>query len=257
MLRDKIKTNKIKIIFGFLLLLGTGREYINASRELASFYDPGIIIAIIPIFVLSTWLIGSGFNPIKFSFKSFDSIKYFIISLVVFLIVAFFSLLSHAKPNNFKLVNGISIPMNKCIDEGRTIISKEEDRLKYCLCLAKKITSDSFLKDKYIVDLQKGRLVKIFINLQKEEKFIVLGLEKCYSEIEMKWTKNVINTMKANFKKELEGTDFEQTNDTEVYCNCLINEFQKHSLGKIIANEFQESELAISIENHCTEKSKK
>jgi hypothetical protein len=257
MLEEKIKTNKLKIIFGFLLLLGASQEYVNASRELGSFYSPGIIIAILLIFMLSTWLIGTGFNPVKFSFNSSYGIKYFVVSLVAFLIIAFFSLLSRAKPSNFKLVNGFNIPMNRCIDEGVTIISKEAERMKYCLCLAEKITSDSSLKAKYKEELQKGRLVKIFMNLQEDEKYIELGLEKCYSEVEMKWTKNIINSMKANFKKELEGTDFEQTNDTEVYCNCLINEFQKHPLGKIIANEFQESELGISIESDCTEKSKK
>ncbi|WPR76265.1 hypothetical protein [Algoriphagus sp. NG3] len=81
-----------KIIIGFLLLIGAGREFIDASRQLGSLFSPGIIIGILIMLVLSTWLIGSGFSAGKFKFKSFEFIKFFVISFMTFAIVALFSL---------------------------------------------------------------------------------------------------------------------------------------------------------------------
>lgn len=254
----KLDTVKIiKIIFGFLLLYGAGKEYVHASKQLGSFFSPGIIVAIIGMLILSTWLIGSGLSQRKFSIKSFEAIKFFIISLVTFSFVAFFTLASYVVPDDFMSINGVNIPMNKCINGSERIIEDEAERKEYCLCLAEKITSDSFLKDKYRDELKKGKLGDIFIELQKEEKFVELGLEDCYGKIEITWTDNVASTLKSNWIDELQGTDFAQTNDVEIYCECLLSEYRKHPLSKIMEENFQESDLGIVIENQCIEKSRK
>jgi hypothetical protein len=257
MLNDKKQTKPSKIIFGFLLLLGVGQEYIHASRDLGTFFSPSIIVLITGLLLLATWLIGSGFSSVKFSFKSFEFIKFFIISFVFFITVAFFTLLSYAKPDNFKTVNGISIPMNKCIDGSRRMIPNKEERMDYCLCLAEKITTNPVLKKKYKNDLKKGRLIKVSTSIQKEEELTELSLTNCLTNVEMKWTDNIANSMLSICVKELEGSEFEQTGNTQIYCECVINEYKKYSLNKIIATDFQESELAISIDSSCTEKSQK
>ncbi|WP_157963332.1 hypothetical protein [Algoriphagus litoralis] len=81
-----------KIIIGFLLLIGAGREFINASRQLGSLFSPGLIIGVLIMLIFSTWLIGSGFSPEKFRFKSYEFIKFFAISFVTFAVVAILSL---------------------------------------------------------------------------------------------------------------------------------------------------------------------
>jgi hypothetical protein len=63
--------------------------------------------------------------------------------------------------------------------------------------------------------------------------------------------------MKENWKKELNGTEFEETNNIEDYCDCLINEYKNHPLNKIVEDGFNESEIGISIDSLCTEESKK
>lgn len=259
MLNDKKQTKPSKIIFGFLLLFGIGQEYIHASRGLGTFFPPFIVLLITGFLLLATWLIGSGFSPVKFSFKSFEFIKFFILSFVFFITVAFFTLLSYAKPDNFKTVNGISIPMNKCIDGSRRMIPNKEERIDYCLCLAEKITTNPVLKNKYKKDLKKGYLTKVFTSIQKEEEkeFTELNLENCLTNIEIKWTNNMANSMIPICVKELEGTEFEQTGNTQTYCECVINEYKKYSFNRIIADDFQESELAFSIDSSCTEKNNK
>ncbi len=238
------------------MLFGAGQEYINAGRQLGSFFSPGILLAILVMLVLSTWLIGSGFSNRKFRLKSFSFIKFFIISLGIFLLVAMFSLSSYVVPGNFKSINGINIPLNKCIIGSELIIPDKAEREKYCLCLADKITADSSLIDEYRNELENGQLDKIFKELQKDEKIAGLGFENCFSATEVKWTNNLANSMKSNWIKELEGTDFEQTKDIEAYCECLLNEYRKYPLSEILEDDFQESELAISIESNCLERSK-
>lgn len=247
----------IKIIIGFLLLFGAGKEYINASRQLSSFFSPGIVIGILLILILSTWLIGSGFSERRLNFKSFEFIKFFVIALITFLTVAFFSLSSYVIPDNFHSINGIKIPMNKCINGSERIIKNEKEREKYCICIAEKITANSSIKEKYQNELEKGQLDNILIELQKEEIFIELGIENCFGNAEVNWTDNLAKSMKSNWIKELKGSEFELTNDVDIYCDCLLNEYRKYPLSKIMEDDFQESELAISIENNCMEKSKK
>lgn len=257
MLHEKKKALPIKIIAGFLILWFTGQEYISASRDLGTFFSPIMILLFLGVILLLTWVIGSGFSPSEFTFRSFEFIKFFIISLIVFSISALFTLASYAKPSNFKTVNGTSIPMNKCIDGSRRMMPNNEERMNYCLCLAEKITANPILKNKYQYELEQGHIVEVSASIQKEEKYTELGLENCLANVEMKWTNNIVNTMITNCKKELEGTDFSQTNNTQIYCECVINESKKHPLSKVIADGFQESELGVSIDSSCSEKSKK
>ncbi len=58
-------------------------------------------------------------------------------------------------------------------------------------------------------------------------------------------------------KKELVGTEFEQTNDIEKYCGCMTDEYKKYPISQIMEVGFKESELGVSIDKKCTEKSKK
>ena len=246
-----------KIILGFFLLFGAGKEYVNASRELGSFYDIGIIIPIVLFLILCTWLIGSGFSVRKFKFKSFEFMKFFIISFVTFAIVAIFSLGAKVVPSDFVEINGIKIPLGKCIDGNRRIIPDETERKKYCECFAEKIIYNPELKEKYQTYLEDNRIDKIFKEIQTNTKFSELTIEDCLSSIEMKWTDNLANSMKVNWKKELIGTEFEQTNNLDEYCNCLINEYRKYPLSKIMEDGFNESNEAIEIDQKCSKQTEK
>ena len=246
---------RLKIIFGFLLLYGTGKEYISASRQLGSRFDIGILIPIVLLLFLCTWLIGSGFSKTKLKFKSLKFLKYFGFSFLIFVIVAFFSLLTYVIPTNFKTINGVKIPISKCIDGSVRMMPKENDREDYCICLAEKITGDSLLKKKYIKDLEMGEFDKIIKELDEDNKIIELDIESCFASVEMQWTDNLANSMKRNWKKQFEGTEFEESNDVDKYCDCLIEEYRKFPLTKIMEEGFNESQEAILIDEKCTKES--
>ena len=113
------------------------------------------------------------------------------------------------------------------------MISNKNERKEYCLCLAEKITSNSSLVNKYQNELENGRIDDILLELQNNELFIELDLESCFFGVEVKWTDNLTESMKENWKKELYETEFEETNNIDKYCDCLINQYRKYPLSKI------------------------
>ncbi len=168
------------------MLFGVSSEYINASRELGSFFSPAIIVGVLIMLILATWLIGSGFLNRNLIFKRLEHLMFFVLSCITFAIIAYLTLLSYVVPGDFTEVNGIRIPMNKCIDGTIRIIPDEEERKQYCLCLAGKITDDTELKEKYKKELESGELADIIKALQTEVKFIELDLQSCFTAVEFK-----------------------------------------------------------------------
>lgn len=253
----KQKLNTFKKIIGFLLIYGAGKEYVDASRQLGSPFSPGIIIGMFLILILCTWLLGSAFSKSNFKIKSLQFLKYFGISFLLFIIVAYFKLMTYVIPDDFVSINNIKIPLNKCIDGNINIIPNKNDRKDYCKCLAEKFTNDSIIKQKYKFELENGNLDNIIKKVQKEENFIDLKIENCINSIQLKWSDNIANSLKRNWKKELIGTEFENTYDIDKYCDCLINEYRKFPLDKIMEDGFTESKEALVIDEKCTQKSEK
>ncbi|WP_298238439.1 hypothetical protein [uncultured Algibacter sp.] len=241
-----------KIIIGFLLLYGAGKEYLNASRQLDTPYDIGILIAILLLLLLSTWLIGSGFSKRKLKFKSFEFLKFFIISFVALAFFVIVSLGSKVIPSNFAEINGITVPLGKCMDGNQRIIPDKQERLSYCKCFAEKVLNDSTLKSKYRRKLENDDFLKVIAEIQKSQIFLELGFENCMKSVKMEWTNNLANSMKEKLKKQLIGTEFENTNDIEKYCDCMIKEYRKLPINKIMEDGFMISDKALEIDKRCT-----
>lgn len=247
-----ITLKTIKIIIGLLLIYGAGKEFINASRQLGSFLNPGVIISIILILILSAWLVGSGLSRNKLKLVSFAFLKYFGISIFIFTIVAFFSLSSYVIPKNFVTINGLKIPLGKCINGNRNLIPNEQERKEYCKCFVEKITNDAELKSKYRVELEGDKVNDVFKKIQLSSKFDELKIEECINSVSVEWTNNVAESMKKNWILELTGTEFEATNNINEYCDCLIDEYRKLPLNKIMTDKFIESQEAVEIDEKCT-----
>ncbi len=49
-------------------------------------------------------------------------------------------------------------------------------------------------------------------------------MEDCLSDLGIQWTDNLANSLKKNWKKELAGTEFDKTNNLDIYCDCLVKE---------------------------------
>lgn len=244
-----------KIIIGFFLLLGVGGEYIDASAEVGSMIDPGIIAGSLLALLLSTWLIGSGFSRDRFALRSVEFLRYFAISFAVFALVAVFKVVAKGTPGQYVTINGLRIPVKRCMDGNSRIIPDEKSREAYCVCAFEKITNNPALKQKYKARLEDNKTTEVLQELEPE--FGTLGIKDCLLTSGIAWTEPISDAMVRSWKKELTGTEFEQTNDVNKYCDCLIKEYRKYPLHEVAAEGFGESATSISIVQACMETSRK
>lgn len=246
-----------KVIIGFLLLFGMATAYVQASIDMGSFFSPAIIAAAFTMLVFSTWLIGSGFSVRKFRFKSFEFVRFFIISFTIFIIATMFGYRKNASPTNFVHVNGLDIPLGTCIRGHKLLIPDKAEREKYCKCIVEKLTDDDSLKLKYQKQLLENKIVAVIKEMEASPDFLGIDVKECTGFIHVEWNDHIANAMKERFKNQLVGTEFEETNDIDHYCDCLLDEYQKIPLNTIANEGFYESTEALEIDDKCIEKSKK
>ena len=247
----------LKIIIGFLLIFGAGKEYIIASSEVGSLLSPGIVMAVILMLFFSTWLIGSGFSSKSLKSDPKAYIKFFIIALVTFVIVAIVALGARAMPGHYIESNGLRVPIKRCIEGNKRIIPNEKERVLFCTCLVEKITENPRFKSKYQSALENNRINEVYTELKNSLMFSELGIQGCFSQLEMKWTDGIENSIRKNLKQELSGTNFNTTNNIEKYCDCIIDAYRKLPLQDVLDSEFSGSVRAIEIQVQCELKSKK
>lgn len=246
-----------KIIIGFLILIGSGKEYISASRQVGSLFSPPfIIVALLAIF-LASWLIGSGFSKRKFKIKSWLFVRYYFFSFLAYILIAFFSLISQMTPKNIVEINGMKIPLDRCIYGNKRIIPDLTARQEYCYCLAEKMVNSEMLVAKHEEDLKKGNLDFVFKDKSNSELLIELDIASCMAGSELQWTDKVASSMKSTMMNDLILTEFAETNNIEEYCNCVLKEYRKLPLQNILDSNFYNTDQALAIDEKCTELSKK
>ena len=246
-----------KVILGLLLLFGMGQEFAHASKQLGAYYSPPILLAALTFVLLSSWLIGSGVSKRKFKFKSFEFVKFFIFCAVLFFFIGFISLATYKTPKEIVEINGIIISYGEFMESNRRIVPEKEERKKYCLCVLEKLANSEEIKKNYTVELETGRITQIIREVKSKDYFTKLKLETCTESIEIVWTDDLASTLKRNFMKELRDTEFEQTNDIQKYCNCIVEEYRKLPFSTINNEVFSDSEAGIFIDKKCTEESTK
>ena len=244
--------NVFKIVLGFIILFASGAEYINAGRQIGSFHSPVIVIMCLLSILLATWLIGSGFTLKKFKFKSFNFIKFLIISIITFLLSAFFNLGTDKTPTNIVKINGLEIPLGDCLTGNKNIIPELAKRKEYCNCLVEKITNQPELKQKFKIELENNKILDVLKEVYSNPDYTFLNVEDCMNSIDMNWTDQLANSMKSNWKQQLKETEFEQTNNVEIYCDCLNEEYRKFPLSDVMKDEFMESPVASEIMDKCS-----
>lgn len=247
----------LKIIIGFLLIYGAGTEYVVASREVSSWFNIGVIGGVIIMLSICTWLIGTGFANSKYKLNKSQIAKYFGITILLFFLFAFIKTSNYVVPKNFVEINGLKVPIGKCLDGNQRLIPDKKKREDYCKCIVEKITSVAELKEKYKTQLEGDKILAVFKEVQNDTNYLDLKIENCFEVAQMEWTDKLAEAMKRNWRKELEGTEFERTNDIEKYSDCLIEKYRQYPFQKIMSDGFAESEEAVRIDEECTKASKK
>lgn len=250
--------HKLKFIVGLLLLYGIGAEYINASKQLFTFLDPGIISVSLLMIALCAWLIGSGLSKEKLKIKSFAFLKYFGLSFLIFLLIAFFSLSTYKPDPQIIKVNGIEVDIAEFMNGSKRIIPDEKQRKEYCICVVTKLTQDKELAEKYKSEFKSGKFSTLFIDIQKGEFSDKYNLNECINSITtVEWTAVFEKGVRKTLMNQLVQTDKTKTNDINKYCDCLVEEYKKIPFNILTASEFSQSQKAFTIDSVCDIKSKK
>jgi len=88
-----------------------------------------------------------------------------------------------------------------------------------------------------------------------DDVLLQYGFDQCMQSVKMEWTDVVEKSMKKSCEKELVGTEFEQTNDIESYCSCLVEGYKAFPLNQLNYEGFNERHEIITIDSLCVESS--
>lgn len=246
-----------KIILALLLLILIGKESIRAGYQIGSFTSPGIILGSLLILILIAWLFGSSISKDKLKLKSWNFLKYYLISFFAFLIVAFFNMGSYKAPKENVEYNGINISIGEFYTMTKRMYPNDEERKAYVLCVVSKLAYSEEIVKIYRTELETGKINKIFQELQGQAILEEIGLKDCIGDMVINWSASTEKQFVRSMKDELYGTEFEETNDIEEYCNCIMKEFKKFPLSEVSSDEFQIGELKQQIIDKCKEETLK
>ena len=249
--------NKFKIVIGFLLLYGIGQEYINASKQFLTFLDPTIIILCLLMLVLCAWLIGSGFSKEKIKIKSFQFAKYYGLSFIIFLLIAFVSLMTYKFEPEIVKVNGIDVDIAEFMNGTKKIVPDENQRREYCICVVTKLTGDKDLIEKYKHEFEIGKFSKVIIDIQTGSTVNKYNLNECFGSLSsIQWTPAFEKGMRASLINQIRQLDISKTNDTTKYCDCLMDQYKKIPITELTNSDFPQSQKNATIDSICNAKSK-
>jgi hypothetical protein len=246
-----------KIILGLLLTYSAGKEYVSASRQIFSFFDPGIMIAVLLMLLLCTWLIGSGVSKEKLRVKSWQYLKYFAVTLVIFILSAFIGLVTFKFEPEIVKVNGISVDIAEFMNGSKKIIPDENQRREYCICVVTKLTADKDVSEKYQTEFETGKFSKVIMAVQTGPDAFKYNLQECMGSVsDIQWTPEFEKGLRANLMKQLTDIQISSTNDINKYCDCLVDEYKKIPTKELTNSDFLLSENGIKIDSICNLKSK-
>ncbi|NCU06034.1 MAG: hypothetical protein GXC73_18880 [Chitinophagaceae bacterium] len=246
-----------KILLAVLLIYGAGNEYINASRQLLSFYDPGIIAAVLLMLILCAWLLGSGIAKQKIRLLSWPFLSYFAIAVALFVCFAFMSLVTFKMPADIVKVNGIDVNIAEFMNGSKRIVPDEKQRRAYCICVVTKLTADKELAEKHRREFETGKFSEVIINIQNNPDGDNYNLQECAGTIaDVEWTPAFEQGARRTLMKQLTDLQKSSTNNLDIYCDCLINEYKKVPIAELTSDGFGISETGMKIDSLCDQQSK-
>ena len=180
--------------------------------------------------------------------------RYYLFSLIVFILVAFYKLASHVPPPDVVEVNGIEIPIGKCIEGIGQMIPDMKERKEFCTCMADILGNTDGVVEKFRSEHESGKLQNIIQGAQSELPSLNINVKPCWN---MGWTDFLAKKIKADLKNQLVGSEFSQSHDVDAYCDCIVEEFRKIPFDEYMSEGFYESKQRENIDSLCIEKSNK
>ena len=166
-------------------------------------------------------------------------------------------------PNETVVVeDGVKISIKACVQANTKILGSSVDPVAFCKCVVPKFYSDLKNDPEKLKLLKDGR----WFDLSKEKQELVTKyFQECIvatattdSTAKLTITPRMAEGMKKKMKHELIGSEIEQTNDINKYCDCVINSLQTDfSIKEIMKDDFNQSEKYKQVMDKCLKATKK
>lgn len=248
-----------KTLLAALLLLIGLQEALNMWRQTGNI--SGVIIAVLVILALCAWLVRSAYR--KRDVQTSPSKGARVLWLVVG-VLAGLSILGNlfglGKPpvgGPVVELNGLSIPLDKCINGSVRMFKQNDERINYCTCMATRLSEDSIVRKLYRKDLEEGHMHKVIEDLQGSSTHDLSKLFECFASASgMRWTDDMRDRIKQDCLLQVENDSTAIHYDMGKYCDCLVDKLTTHPPA-VVATWSPDSVAMIMIREACGELSLK
>jgi hypothetical protein len=133
----------------------------------------------------------------------------------------------------------------------------EKERRQYCECVVNKLTRSPRVATRFSAEFRNGDIDKIIESVKGDPEFAHLNMNECMSSvIHFQWTETFEKSTRESLYQQVKNTELPKTNNIDIYCDCLVEEYKKLPLNEITSPEFPESSNFNRIDSMCNMKSK-
>lgn len=229
-----------KILFAIFIIFSFTKGGVDAYNQIGEIGFP--IFVFITALILSGLLLRSAFRPIQRINPNFKNKRFLWSFLKVFSIFGItgggLSVIVPFQNRAYLFeVNGVNIPLDKCVEGNLTLVSDNEKKKIFYTCLASKLTADKEIKKNYQDELEAGKLDLIINNLKAKNKLAKLYIHDCYYLIKVKeWNEIMKTSLKQVFLDVVVDSKME-IGDVEKYCDCLVKRVVEFPVDKVSSGE--------------------
>lgn len=188
------------------------------------------------------------------------SVKYIFISLGVCLGIS--ACAEKDKGETVTVDEGLSVPISTCVEVNGRTFGKAIDARAFCLCFLPKFYRDIKDDPEKLKLLKQGRSNEIKVESQEvtnqnfQDCMVEASTEDSTARFVM--TPRMVEQMKEAMKLKLAGSEIEQTNDLDKYCDCMVNSFQvDFTVKEIVRDDFNQTAKYREVNEYCLKESKK
>lgn len=250
----------LRTLLALVLILGAANGFSENLKENIVFdaFTWGVFTAHLTFLVIASWLLKKDYHKNSSSLQWIADLKYFVITILIFLTFLGAKLGPSMTQQYYTEINGMTIPLKKCIDGQEEFFPDFEERKKLCECMAENLSSSDKIKEEFQSELQRGRFDIIADGIKNNKELAnEVDLEICMTNItEVKWTDKLVEAAKRNILQDLKESELKETHDIEKFCDCIMDGFTKIPFKEVQNDSFANSSVADSIRTLCQEKTK-
>ncbi len=248
-----------KILLAAALLVAGGQESMHMYRQTGE--GTSVVISLLIMGLLTSLLFWSAFKkrdpllPVSRGWRIFWNVIGVLCALSLI-----GNLLGLGKPpaKHRITVNGLSIPLDKCVEGSVRVFTDPAERLAFCTCTATKLAAIDGATTVHKQALESGRLDEVIAHLQREQKVDMKPFSDCLAHTNgAQWTKVMTDRVRSECVTSVTADSSFQAVDVSTFCDCLAEKITRYSPAEVAAWDPDTTAAAIRLRAECAEQSRK